>query len=102
MAAVPRHEFLPEPLRPLAYLDIPLPVGYDQNIAQPYLVALMTHLVGVREDDVVFETGTGTGYHAAVLAQLADRAYHAEGVGLPAAPAAGSEKRRVGKAGGET
>lgn len=71
MRAVPRHAFLPEPLRRYAYLGTPLPLGHGQNIASPYLVALMTHLADIGPDDTVFETGTGAGYHAAVLARLA-------------------------------
>ena len=71
MGTVPRHEFVPDELRDLAYLDTPLPLGRKQNIAQPYLVALMTHLARVETGDIVFETGTGAGYHAAVLSLLA-------------------------------
>lgn len=71
MAEVPRHRFLPEPLRPFAYASTPLPLGHGQNIASPYLVALMTHLAQVGPEDAVYETGTGAGYHAAVLARLA-------------------------------
>lgn len=71
MGAVPRHEFVPEALRPLAYSDGPLPVTAEQSIAQPYIVALMTHLAAVSPGDVVFETGTGAGYHAAVLSLIA-------------------------------
>ncbi len=80
MGSVPRHEFVPDELRPLAYLDTPLPVGWEQNIAQPYLVALMTHLAGIETGDVVFETGTGAGYHAAVLSLLAARVVSVETV----------------------
>ncbi|MFQ5955385.1 MAG: protein-L-isoaspartate(D-aspartate) O-methyltransferase [Kiloniellales bacterium] len=78
MARVPRHRFVPEPLRPLAYHNRPLPVGQGQNIAQPYLIALMTSLARVTPSDIVFETGTGAGYHAAVLAELASRVYSVE------------------------
>jgi protein-L-isoaspartate(D-aspartate) O-methyltransferase len=78
MARVPRHLFVPAPLRPLAYHNRPLPVGQGQNIAQPYLVALMTSLARVHRGDVVYETGTGAGYHAAVLAEIADRVYSVE------------------------
>lgn len=70
MAAVPRHLFVPDPLAPYAYLPTPLPLGYGQNIASPYLVALMTHLADIGPQARVFETGTGSGYHAAVLARL--------------------------------
>lgn len=70
MRDVPRHAFVPEPLQPFAYRHHALPVGHDQNIAAPFLVALMTHLIEPQADDVVFETGTGAGYHAAVLSEL--------------------------------
>jgi protein-L-isoaspartate(D-aspartate) O-methyltransferase len=70
MRQVPRHDFVPGPLRPYAYGDHPLPVGHGQNIAAPLLVALMTHLVAPAAGDVVYETGTGAGYHAAVLSLL--------------------------------
>jgi len=70
MGQVPRHAFVPEPLSPFAYLATPLPLGHGQNIASPYLVALMTHLADIQAGDKVFETGTGAGYHAAVMAQL--------------------------------
>lgn len=75
MREVPRHLFVPPPLRPYAYRNHPLPIGHEQNIAAPMLVALMTQLIEPERDDVVFETGTGAGYHAAVLAQLVDRVY---------------------------
>lgn len=78
MREVPRHEFVPEPLRQYAYRNHPLPVGYEQNIAAPVLIALMTHLIEPEEDDVVFETGTGAGYHAAVLSKLVARVYSIE------------------------
>ena len=69
---------MPTPLRPLAYHNRPLLVGQGQNIAQPYLIALMTSLARVHRGDVVYETGTGAGYHAAVLAEIADRVYSVE------------------------
>lgn len=78
MAEVPRHEFVPELLKPFAYLNRPLPLGHGQNISQPYLIALMTDLVDITADAVVFETGTGAGYHAAVLAKLAKQVYSVE------------------------
>ncbi len=78
MARVPRHRFVPKRLRSLAYRNRPLPVGPGQNIAQPYLIALMTSLARVRPSDIVYETGTGAGYHAAVLAELARRVYSVE------------------------
>ena len=85
---VPRHLFLPEPLRPYAYGSHPLPLGYDQNLASPFLVALMTHLAGIEAGHVVFETGTGAGYHAAVLSHLGAEVYSVEVVGPLAAQAA--------------
>jgi protein-L-isoaspartate(D-aspartate) O-methyltransferase len=78
MGDVPRHAFVPEPLRPYAYRPHPLPVGHEQNIAAPLLVALMTQLVAPEAGDVVFETGTGAGYHAAVLSRLAAEVYSVE------------------------
>lgn len=78
MREVPRHAFVAEPLRPYAYGDHPLPVSHDQNIAAPLLVALMTHVVAPRPDDVVYETGTGAGYHAAVLSLLVREVYSVE------------------------
>ena len=78
MREVPRHLFVPEVLRPYAYSLQPLPVARDQNIAAPLLIALMTHLAGVQPGDEVFETGTGAGYHAAVLSRLAAHVYSVE------------------------
>jgi protein-L-isoaspartate(D-aspartate) O-methyltransferase len=78
MREVPRHAFVPEVLRPYAYLPQPLPVTPEQNLAAPLLIALMTHLVEVQPDDIVFETGTGAGYHAAVLSRLAAHVYSVE------------------------
>ncbi len=75
---VPREAFVPEPLRPYAYEPHPLPLGHEQNLAAPLLVALMTHLVAPRPGDVAFETGTGAGYHAAVLSLLAAKVYSVE------------------------
>ncbi len=75
---VPREAFVPEVLRPYAYEPHPLPVGYEQNVAAPLLVALMTHLAAPEPGDVVFETGTGAGYHTAVLSLLAAEVYSVE------------------------
>ncbi|HEU4464584.1 MAG TPA: protein-L-isoaspartate(D-aspartate) O-methyltransferase [Gemmatimonadota bacterium] len=73
MRAVPRHEFvLPEYLD-LAYADRPLPIGLDQTISQPYIVAYMTEALEPGPDDRVFEVGTGSGYQSAVLAEIASR-----------------------------
>ncbi len=78
MARVPRHEFVPDDLRGAAYHDRPLPIGYGQTISQPYIVALMTDLLELAPGDVVFELGTGSGYQAAVLAELGVEVYTME------------------------
>ena len=78
MAAVPRHEFVPPSLRRFAYLNNPLPIGEGQTISQPYIVALMTHLMAVDADMTVLEIGTGSGYQAAVLAHLVRHVYTIE------------------------
>jgi protein-L-isoaspartate(D-aspartate) O-methyltransferase len=75
---VPRHEFVPEPLRHEAYYNRPLPIGHGQTISQPYIVAIMTDLVKPEPDDVVLEVGTGSGYQAAVLAKLVKQVYSVE------------------------
>jgi protein-L-isoaspartate(D-aspartate) O-methyltransferase len=87
MRQVPRHLFVAEPFRPYAYSNHPLPLGYDQNLASPFLVALMTHLAALEADSVVFETGTGAGYHAALLARLAAQVYSVEVIAPLAAQA---------------
>jgi protein-L-isoaspartate(D-aspartate) O-methyltransferase len=73
MARVPRHEFVPPGLREHAYENRPLPIGHGQTISQPYIVALMTDLLDPGPGDVALEVGTGSGYQAAVLAELVDR-----------------------------
>jgi protein-L-isoaspartate(D-aspartate) O-methyltransferase len=78
MRAVPRHEFVPEALRGRAYADRPLPIGEGQTISQPYIVALMTELASVAPGARVLEIGTGSGYQAAVLAELAGQVYTIE------------------------
>lgn len=78
MAQVPRHEFVPPELVAYAYADQPLPIGYNKTTSQPFIVALMTDLLGVRKDDRVLEIGTGLGYHAAVLATLGARVFSVE------------------------
>ncbi len=95
IAKVPRHAFVPRELRPYAYLDRPLPVGHGQNISQPYIIALMTEIARVGKDDVVFETGTGAGYHAAILSLLAKRVYSVEVI-KPLARRAGEILKRLG------
>ena len=78
MLAVPRHLFVPESLRDEAYRDSPLPIGHDQTISQPYIVAFMTQALDVRPEHRVLEVGTGSGYQAAVLAALAKEVYTIE------------------------
>ena len=78
MAKVPRHAFVHLELQPLAYADTPLPSGYGKTISQPFIVALMTDLLDLRPTDIVLEIGTGLGYQAAVLAELAQRVYSVE------------------------
>jgi protein-L-isoaspartate(D-aspartate) O-methyltransferase len=73
MRTVPRHRFVPEALRDRAYADAPLPIGLDQTISQPYVVAAMTEALQAAPGDVVLEVGTGSGYQAAVLARLVRR-----------------------------
>jgi protein-L-isoaspartate(D-aspartate) O-methyltransferase len=75
---VPRHEFVPETERPQAYQDRPLPIGFGQTISQPYIVALMTEQLAPRSTDRVLEIGTGSGYQAAVLAELVAEVYSIE------------------------
>lgn len=71
MRAVPREHFVPERFHPMAYSDQPLPIGQDQTISQPLMVAVMAQAAELRETDRVLEIGTGSGYGAAVLARLA-------------------------------
>ncbi len=78
MRRVPRHEFVPSSLAGRAYDDRPLPIGHGQTISQPFIVALMTDLAGVRAGDVVLEIGTGSGYQAAVLAEVGAEVYSIE------------------------
>jgi len=78
MGAVPRHRFVPEEHRRLAYSDGPLPIGSGQTISQPYIVALMTQLLLLDSQDKVLEIGTGSGYQAAVLAYLAQVVHSVE------------------------
>lgn len=75
---VPRHEFVPAQYRSEAYQNRPLPIGFGQTISQPYIVAIMTDLLQMEPDHVVFELGTGSGYQAAVLAELAKHVYTME------------------------
>jgi protein-L-isoaspartate(D-aspartate) O-methyltransferase len=70
MAELPRHDFVPSAYRDMAYTDRPLPIGHGQTISQPYMVALMTEALEPTPSDCVLEVGTGSGYQAAVLAQI--------------------------------
>jgi protein-L-isoaspartate(D-aspartate) O-methyltransferase len=77
----PRHFFVPEEYRSQAYANHPLPIGYGQTISQPYIVALMTEAADLEPGDQVLEVGTGSGYQAAVLAELVDHVYTVEIIG---------------------
>jgi protein-L-isoaspartate(D-aspartate) O-methyltransferase len=88
MAAVPRHQFVPESMRQYAYDNGPLPIGHGQTISQPYIVALMTQLLEVDANSTVLEIGTGSGYQAAVLAQIVKQLYSIELVAILAQRAA--------------
>jgi protein-L-isoaspartate(D-aspartate) O-methyltransferase len=78
MGRVKRHAFVPARLRHLAYADRPLPIGHDQTISQPYIVALMTTLAGAKPGAKVLDVGTGSGYQAAVLAEIVGHVYGIE------------------------
>lgn len=78
MARVPRHLFIPEELRELAYADQPLPIDREQTISQPYIVALMTEALDLSEDAIVLEIGTGSGYQSAILAEISRMVYTVE------------------------
>jgi protein-L-isoaspartate(D-aspartate) O-methyltransferase len=78
MAKVPREEFVPADARPSAYEDRPLPIGYDQTISQPYVVAFMTEQLRPKRSDRVLEIGSGSGYQAAILGELVAEIYTIE------------------------
>ncbi len=78
MSKVPRHLFVPKAYRRHAYENRPLPIGQGQTISQPYIVAIMTDLLNIQSSDVILEIGTGSGYQAAVLAELAKQVYTIE------------------------
>jgi len=78
MGKVLRHEFVPIELQPYAYANVPLPIGFDKTISQPFIVALMTDLLDLRPEDAVLEIGTGLGYQAAILAELAGKVFSIE------------------------
>jgi protein-L-isoaspartate(D-aspartate) O-methyltransferase len=95
MRRVPRHELVPDVVREHAYADHALPIGFDQTISQPYIVALMTDLARVQRGDKVLEVGTGSGYQAAVLAEMGARVYSIEIV-EPLARRAAADLDRLG------
>ena len=78
IARVPRHDYVPDELQDVAYANIPLPIGHGKTISQPFIVALMTDLLDLQDDDRVLEIGTGLGYQAAILAELAGWVYTVE------------------------
>jgi protein-L-isoaspartate(D-aspartate) O-methyltransferase len=82
MGNVPRHEFVPVELQPYAYANIPLPIGFDKTISQPFIVALMTDLLDISAEDAVLEIGTGLGYQAAILAHLPQRQVRQPGTAI--------------------
>jgi protein-L-isoaspartate(D-aspartate) O-methyltransferase len=95
MAAVPRHEFVPENVRKFSYADEPLEIGYGQTISQPYIVAFMTEQLDPQPADRVLEIGTGSGYQAAILSRLVSEVYTIEIV-EPLAKRAASDLKRLG------
>jgi protein-L-isoaspartate(D-aspartate) O-methyltransferase len=78
MKTVPRHEFVPQAYRTSAYVDSALPIGLDQTISQPYIVALMTELVDPKPEHRILEVGTGSGYQAAVISRIVNEVYSIE------------------------
>ena len=78
MRNTPRHEFVPKKLVKHAYKDRPLPIGFGQTISQPFIVALMTELLNLNDKSVVLEIGTGSGYQAAILAEMGVNVYSVE------------------------
>ena len=78
IAKIPRHEFVPVELQPYAYMNRPLPIGYDKTISQPFIIAVMTDLLEPQSGDVVLEVGAGAGYQAAILAELVKQVYSIE------------------------
>jgi protein-L-isoaspartate(D-aspartate) O-methyltransferase len=78
MLRVPRHLFVPKAIAHLAYQDMPLPIGFEKTISQPYMCALMTDILEPERQDTVLEVGTGLGYQTAILAELADHVWSVE------------------------
>jgi protein-L-isoaspartate(D-aspartate) O-methyltransferase len=97
MRRVPRHLFVPDEMQQFAYDDRPLPIGYQQTISQPYIVALMTQLAQTKPESRVLDVGTGSGYQAAVLAELCQHVYGIEIV-PPLAETAAKRLREQGYA----
>jgi protein-L-isoaspartate(D-aspartate) O-methyltransferase len=97
MRKVPRHLFVPSASVSQAYEDYPLPIGHGQTISQPYIVAFMTEALGLKGGETVLEVGTGSGYQAAVLAEVAARVYTIEIV-APLAEQAAARLERLGYA----
>jgi protein-L-isoaspartate(D-aspartate) O-methyltransferase len=95
MGRVPRHEFVPEAYRAHAYEDRPLPIGYGQTISQPFIVAFMTEKLDPQPTDKVLEIGTGSGYQAAVLAELVSNVYTIEII-EPLAQRSAADLKRLG------
>ena len=95
MAKVPREEFVPADARPSAYEDGPLPIGYDQTISQPYVVAFMTEQLRPKRSDRVLEIGSGSGYQAAILGELVAEVYTIEII-EPLAKSAEATLQRLG------
>lgn len=95
MRKIPRHLFVPPSMQPYAYRDSPLPIGYQQTISQPYIVAFMTEALGLKAADRVLEVGTGSGYQAAVLSVLVREVYSIEIV-EPLATEAAERLKRLG------
>ncbi|HLL30706.1 MAG TPA: protein-L-isoaspartate(D-aspartate) O-methyltransferase [Allosphingosinicella sp.] len=95
MREVPRHLFVPEELRRFSYENRPLPIGHEQTISQPYIVAFMTHVLKVRPGDNVLEIGTGSGYQAAILSRLV-RQVHTIEIVDPLAAQASRRLRELG------
>ncbi len=92
---VARHEFVPEAYRDIAYADQPLPIGHEQTISQPYIVALMTQIAQVKPDANVLDVGTGSGYQAAILGELAEKVWSIE-ILEPLADEARDRLKRLG------
>jgi len=78
MRKVPRHLFMPEHIREYAYSDSPLDIGYHQTISQPYIVAFMTEAAAIDKESIILDVGTGSGYQAAVLAEISKEVYSIE------------------------